>query len=514
MKLQVLSSRILGSVRRIDTIIVVVICLLIAGFLLAAWFGQVPVMGDAIGYGYNSAHWMASNGLQPVPAGEGRGEQAMGHPAIFFWLWAVLMRLFGNTLLTAKLLPTVAAGFALAGTWKFAENISRDRMTGPMAALALLASPLFLAQAFNPLPDSAHLAAVAWSLYFFSRGDRFKAALLCVVATVFREQGIFLGASYILADLTRYRKLRFKSILLYSSPLLVIIVTGLLNLKVNGYFFFATYLGETSPMLEEGWLINRLRFFAGHILGEDFRWVPVSACLALIFSQKNHRLGFEAILILLLPSILFPPIRNSYLAAVLILYGWSLFKRKQLPSAVTVAGLSFIAILVAFHVLIVATAPDPALNLFRYVFGAYVPFIALLAAGIFKAGRRIAVPVWLLYCVLTFFSANTVKYIWQPDSSPMGLVEVVKYREAISVSDNPYTPNQWILSESALGYVDEAVTFNPEHPGHIVVSTFEAAPEIVFRLIPQGYSLTGDTAYVWREQGLIVLSLGIERVEI
>ncbi|MCD4702648.1 MAG: glycosyltransferase family 39 protein [Candidatus Aegiribacteria sp.] len=512
MKLQVRSSRILGSVRRLDTIIVVAICLLFSVSLLAIWFGHVPVFGDAIGYGYSSAHWMACNGLQPVPAGEGRGEQAMGHPAFFFWLWAVLMKLSGNTLLTAKLLPTIAAGFALAGTWKFAENISRDRITGPLAALGLLASPLFLAQAFRPLPDSAHLAAVAWSLYFFSRGDRFKAALLCVAATVFREQGLFLGASYILADLIEYRKLRLKSVLLYSSPLLVIIVTGLLNLRVNGYFFFATYLGEASPMLEKGWLVNRLRFFAGHLLAEDFRWVPVSACLALIFSEKHHKMGLESILVLLLPGILYPPTRNSYLAAVVILYGWSLLKRRKLPSAVTVAGLSFMGMLVAFHVLIVAKSPDPALNLFRYIFGAYVPFIALLAAGISRAGRRTAVPVWLLFCVLTLYSARTVKYIWQPDTSPMGLVEAVKYREAISVSDNPYTSDPRMLSEPALGYVNEPVTFNTELPGQLVISTFASIPEMVPRFIPHGYRLTGDTAFVWREQGLTVLSLEIEPV--
>lgn len=510
MKLQVLSNMIFDSVRRADTITVITICLLVAGFLLAVWFGQVPIFGDGIGYSYSSAHWMASNGLQPVPAGEGRGEQAMGHPAFFFWLWAVLMRLFGNTLLTAKLLPTIAAGLALAGTWKFAESISRDRITGPLAALALLASPLFLAQAFRPLPDSAHIAAVAWSLYFFSRGDRFKAALLCVFATIFREQGIFLGASYVLADLIQYRKLRFKSVLLYSSPLLVIIVTGFLNLKVNGYFLFPTYLGEASPLLEKGWLISRIRFFAGHLLGEDFRWIPVSACLALMYLKKNHRMGFESMLVLLLPGIIYPQTRNSFLAAVVVLYGWSLFRRRKLPSMITIAGLSFVGMLVAFHVLIVAKAPDPALNLFRYIFGAYVPFVVLLAARISKAGWRTAVPVWLLFCALTFYSTGTVRYIWQSDSSPMGLVEAVKYSEAVSVSENPYTPDTRILSEPALGYVNEPVIFNADLPGQIVLATNDCSSERAPRLTPSGYRLTGDTVFVWRNQGLTVLSLGIE----
>jgi hypothetical protein len=92
----------------------------------------------------------------------------------------------------------------------------------------------------------------------------------------------------------------------------------------------------------------------------------------------------------------------------------------------------------------------------------------------------------------------------------MGLVEAVKYREAVSVSENPYTPDTRILSEPALGYVIEPVIFNPDLPGQIVLTTNECTSETAPRIIPSGYRLTGDTVFVWRDQGLTVLSLGIE----
>jgi len=499
-----------GSASKKNTALISVICLFISALLLVVWFGQVPLFGDSLGYGYASASWIADNGLQPVPAGDARGEQAMGHPALFFWLWAVLMKLLGNTLLTAKLLPALGAGLALAGTWKFAGNISRDKIAGPLAALGLLASPLFLANAFRTMPDSAHLAAVAWSLYYFSRGDRFKAALFCVAATIFREQGIFLGAGYILTDLIKYRRFHIKTILLYSSPILVIIITGLLNLKVNGYFFFPTYTGGASPLLEQNWIFSRTRLFAGHFFGDHFHWILVSTSLAVIFWVKNRKWGLEIFLALLAPSILYPPTRLAYIGAILLLYAWSLFKRKQFPSDSTIAGMSFIGLLIAFHVLIVLQSPDPALDLLRYVFGAYVPLIAIMAAKITTAGRRLAVPVWLLFCVLTLFSAGTVQYVSQPDVSLMGLVEIVKYKEAISLSDNPFTVNPQFLSEPALGYVDEPIEFNSDLPGHIIVSTIESDADVIEHLLPAGYVLSGDSAYIWREQGLTVLSLGIE----
>ncbi|MCK7508400.1 MAG: aspartate carbamoyltransferase regulatory subunit [Desulfobacterales bacterium] len=147
------------------------LCFGVAVSLSLIWFGSVPLFGDEIGYGYSSAGWIARNSLALVPAGTGRGEMGMGHPALFLWLWALLMRVFGDTLATARILPTIAAGFGLLGTWRLGRELSGSERVGIMAAFGLLASPLFLAQAFRALPDTAHMAAAAWAGRFLHKGQ-------------------------------------------------------------------------------------------------------------------------------------------------------------------------------------------------------------------------------------------------------------------------------------------------------------------------------------------------------
>jgi hypothetical protein len=50
--------------------------------------------------------------------GTGRGETAGGHAAFYFWIWAVLMKVFGNTVKVAHILPSLSAFLAVAGTYR------------------------------------------------------------------------------------------------------------------------------------------------------------------------------------------------------------------------------------------------------------------------------------------------------------------------------------------------------------------------------------------------------------
>ena len=131
-------------------------------------FDDMPIYGDAWGYGYNCAHWISDNGLPLVPSGTGRGETAGGHTAFYFWIWAVLMKVFGNTVKVAHLLPSLFAFFAVAGTYRLGRDLG-GRVPGILSGIAILVSPLFLTQAFRPLPISAVMAASVWSLLYYHR---------------------------------------------------------------------------------------------------------------------------------------------------------------------------------------------------------------------------------------------------------------------------------------------------------------------------------------------------------
>ncbi len=107
--------------------------LLLTAVLYVTVFGTMPVYRDALGYGYRSARWMAENGLTPIPRGDLRGESCMGHPALFFWLWAVVMRTAGDTVWTVHLLPAIATAMALMGAWRLGRLLG-GRTAGVISA--------------------------------------------------------------------------------------------------------------------------------------------------------------------------------------------------------------------------------------------------------------------------------------------------------------------------------------------------------------------------------------------
>jgi 4-amino-4-deoxy-L-arabinose transferase-like glycosyltransferase len=476
-------------------------CFGVAVALSLLWFGSVPLFGDEIGYGYSATSWIARNSLSLVPAGPGRGEMAMGHPAMFFWLWALLIRVFGDTLATARILPTIAAGFGLLGTWRLGKELSGSDRVGIMAALGLLASPLVLAQAFRALPDTAHMAAIAWATVFYTRGRRFQAALLTVLATVFRQSGIILAAAFFLADLVHTRKAG-RGQLVWLLPLAVPLLNGLMHLSVNGFFIFPQFIGDASPELPANWITERIRLFAGHLVGEDFRWFPVSAALAFCFHQAGRRPGLGFIAALSLPALLRPPTRLAVTTGFILLAGLLILVRKRPPRAAVTAQVLFIGMIVAFHVLIVGVGPDPCLNLFRYILGAYPPFMALLANSLQRAGKTVSAFIWILFCAASASCMLTVRHPWQPDATLAGLLEARAVRSAMTSVESPVYPDSRIGDYPTLGYVDEPQEAGRPDVINLVLLT--ADRRNILALLPEGYVFTGRETFSWVLGGLSV----------
>jgi 4-amino-4-deoxy-L-arabinose transferase-like glycosyltransferase len=495
---------------------VFLLCAAVIVLALYFLFTGLPVFGDSYAYGYRTSRWISEHGMQPIPHGEDRGEQAMGHPAFFFWLWALLMKLLGDTAAVTRILPALATFLALAGTYRLGKQIS-GTVVGVLSALALLASPLFITQAFRPLPDSALVAAVAWSLYFYTRGKLKSAAICCAAAIVFREQAVFLAASYFLVELTRSGLRKPGRLLLFASPLMVIGITGILNLIVNGYLFFPTYMGAGSA-LESGWLAARFRFFAAHLLAEDFRWLAVTAALAVLLARgARYRLPVSSVLIILVPAIFYPPQRLVFILAVTVALAWHFLRSRRLPGHVMMVFIVFPVLLVLFHVLIVIASPDPELNLFRYVIGAYPVILTGTLALIWRApDKRLALSISTLFIAATFISNRSMHYPSQPDASLAYLSPLqdlrAAFRYASSLGDTVVVPesNLDYMQQPSLGYISEAVpsrTLRADMPSlsqgstyTLVISSFDgsmAYKDDVLRLLPDGMVLQSEPIRTW-----------------
>lgn len=481
---------------------------------------NVPVFGDAFAYGYRSARWMSDNGLAFVPQGAERGEQAMGHPTVFFWLWAILMSLLGDSMAVTRLLPAIATLFAITGTYMLGRDLGRSRWAGLLAAGALLVSPLFITQSMRPFPDSSMVACVAWSLYFYRAGRYTSAALSCFAAVVFREQAVFLAAAYFIAELIHNGVRSPVRLLLFASPLLAIVITGMLNLAANGYFFFPSFVGARSTPLSTGLILSRLRFFAGHLLAEDFRWLivvtPLSAMMAV---GRKKGLPLLSILVLLVPALLYPPGRLAYILVVSVLLIWHLIRKGTLPDRTVIVMVLFPTLLVLFYVFIVLVSPDPALNLFRYVIGAYPVILAGAIALLWRyMNSRSAAILGCIFVAATASSNTAVHYEFQPETSLACLAPLFSLREAYSFASE--SADSVILSETSLemagnpglGYSVDTTGFRAVGEGYpplaqdvsyaVVISTFDGTMTIldeVKRLLPEGSRLEELPVRVWSD---------------
>ncbi|MCK7508402.1 MAG: cobalamin B12-binding domain-containing protein [Desulfobacterales bacterium] len=136
-------------------------------------------------------------------------------------------------------------------------------------------------------------------------------------------------------------------------------------------------------------------------------------------------------------------------------FGLLLLLRKRPPSAPVTAQLLLIGMMVTFHILVVLVAPDPRLNLFRYILVTYPPLLALLAMTLQKAGKTVSTFIWVLFCAASATCITAVRHPWQPDATLAGLLEARALRAATASVENPFHPDGRIGSIPALGYVDE-----------------------------------------------------------
>jgi 4-amino-4-deoxy-L-arabinose transferase-like glycosyltransferase len=389
---------------------------LVIVFLYIFVYADMPVYGDAWGYGYHSASWMAENDLQPIPAGTERGERAGGHTAFFFWLWAVCIRIFGNTVQTAHLLPAIFSFLAVAGTYRLGRELG-GRAVGIASGIALLLSPLFLAQAFRALPIAAVMSATAWSLLFFIRGRYLQASLLCVFAVMMREQSILLALSYIAAELIREKFKHPRRILLFALPFLVPVINGLTNLAVNGFFVQSSNALGFERSFNWHVLITRVRHFGGHMFASDFRWLPIGIGTGILASRKFGK-SAGIILGLVLCVTGFEQRLLSYYILILTssLFVLLLLNIRSVSRPAIAIGLFPFVMVLFFSILLFITSTIMQYNFFRYIMAAYPAVIV----GIFwllslSRHRLLYFSVAALFIILTAVSNLSVKY--RPDHS-------------------------------------------------------------------------------------------------
>lgn len=362
--------------------------LLTVSLLYLLLYSDLPIYGDAWGYGYSCANWIADNGLQLIPSGTGRGETAGGHVAFYFWMWAAAMRVFGHTVKIAHLLPAVFSFLAIAGTYRLGRELA-GRAMGIACGIALLVSPLFLSQAFRPLPIAAVMAASVWSLFFYRRRKYLMASLLCVFAVMMREQALVLSVTYIAVDIYFFRQLRWRRILLFAAPFLVPVIHGISNYFANGFIFLPINMPGIDQSFSIGLFLERMKFFAGYFLISHFRWIPVSVSAGILFARSVNRKTGLILGFILLAIGASGGLQNYFTAILLLSLLYQVcFRKTSVGRMAMVLGLFPLLMVLFFTFIVFVTATDMEFMFFRYLAAAFPALIIGILWTLFKSNRK------------------------------------------------------------------------------------------------------------------------------
>jgi len=429
--------------------------------LFFVWFGRMPFLGDAYYYGYHSTTWMADNGLPPIPHGEMKGEDCVGHPGYFFWLWAILLTVFGDTAMTAHVLPALCVFFSLAGIYKLGRELAEIQV-GVFSAIAVLVSPVFITQGFIPLPVSAAVAAAVWALYFHSKGRFVKAAVLCSVAVIMREQVLLLAGAFFFAELITNGFRKPVRLITYCLPILVLGLTFLANYLVKGYFIQITHSFSREITINWTELSKRIVYFTEHLLISDWRWIPVTAGTAMIALKKfPYWLAGLFILSLSLTALLGLTVLYSlFLFIITVLL---LFRYRRMPSATILSMMLVIILMIIFMASVkYLTEFGLGFDLYRYVLSAYPAVIVLALWVLSKASNRYILPaVSILFIVLTASSNLIYRTDKQYDTTLISVLHFQQIRDAAkwaeSRGDTVIVPQSFVpaFKYPTLGFVDE-----------------------------------------------------------
>lgn len=393
-------------------------------FLYFFFYSDLPIYGDAWGYGYACSSWIADNSLQLIPSGTGRGETAGGHVTFYFWMWAAVIKFLGNSVKIAHLLPAIFSFLTIAGTYRLARELG-GRAMGIACGIALLVSPLFLSQAFRALPIAAVMAPSVWSLFFYVRKKYFMATLFCVFAVMMREQAMLLSVAYIAAEVFFIRQFRWRRALLFALPFLVPVINGGMNYLVNGFIFLPINKPGIDQVFSLGLFLERFKFFAGYFFISHFFWIPVGISAGILFARSvNRKMGFILGITLLVLGAS-GGLQNYFMVILMLsLLYIVVAKKPSVTKTALILGLFPLLMVLFFTSIVFVTATSMQYLFFRYLSAAFPALIIGILWTLFRSNRRFKL-VAILFMVATaasnyfvrfepFYSDSTLTGYYQP----------------------------------------------------------------------------------------------------
>ena len=255
----------------------VVVALIVAPLSTPYWWDEGAVYAPG-------AKWVLEHGFDVRP-GVFPADLSRGHTALFYWILAGAYRVMGAGPVAGHAVTFVFAWMALVFTYALGRHLFGWR-AGALAAVLLVASPLFQTMASMALPEMAMTALTAASFYAYARGRIALSAAIGTVLVLVKEVGVACPlaiAGAVALEALRHREragIRRTAIALV--PVLVLAIF-FVDQKVAEGWFVLPYHAELFH--EQHSLVLQLVRVVASIFA-DGRWVALLAAIAIAISRR------------------------------------------------------------------------------------------------------------------------------------------------------------------------------------------------------------------------------------
>ena len=150
---------------------------ILLGIVVLFWSSttETPYWWDSAGYVVHAARYYIDTNFSSIflPSDGSHVISAFAHPPFFVFSLALVWKIFGESLIVSHLFYLIFIGLAIVFTYLLGKKIasSENKLTnhliGFSSALALLFSPLFLAQTGIIYPEIPIAAFSIMAVYFF-----------------------------------------------------------------------------------------------------------------------------------------------------------------------------------------------------------------------------------------------------------------------------------------------------------------------------------------------------------
>jgi hypothetical protein len=206
---------------------------------------HIPYYWDEAGAYFNPSLWLSSRELIDAFPGRHPAEMFFGHPPLLYLLMGGLFKLFGPAPAVAHALMILFAALGILYTYRLGVLLfSRDIAIG--AAILLLATPLFFAQAGMFLGDIPVAASGVAAVYYYFRRSRCQYLLFATAAVLMKEHAALLIVMLLLYDCCTLSgpTAENRSKLLYGVPLVILGIFFLTQKLTTGSFLPNPYFNS------------------------------------------------------------------------------------------------------------------------------------------------------------------------------------------------------------------------------------------------------------------------------